>query len=169
MTVIQAINKPQWNLPERPPPISDHLTKILIGSSISQIAIGETSHTQPPPSSDHLSLISRVVTYGRFNCITIISYVYSIQTSCNKQPLTSIHGLHWVSLKLDFMSYIESGLNPKAVDWNAVDTQCFSICPFHTLYFSLVALWLHLQGLQPWFKLLDIKNYSTYRNPANTC
>ena len=44
--------------------------KILIGSSISQIAISETSHKQPPPISDHhLSLTSRVVTYGRFHCI----------------------------------------------------------------------------------------------------
>ena len=34
----------QWNLPERPPLLSDHLTKIPIGSSGSQIAISETSH-----------------------------------------------------------------------------------------------------------------------------
>ena len=44
----------QWNLPERPPLLSDHLTKILIGSSISQIAISETSCKQPPPVIEHL-------------------------------------------------------------------------------------------------------------------
>ena len=38
-----------WNLPEWPPLVSDHLTKILIGSSISKIAISETSSKQPPP------------------------------------------------------------------------------------------------------------------------
>ena len=41
-----------WNLPERPPLLSDHLTKILIGSSISQIAISETSCKRPPKQPD---------------------------------------------------------------------------------------------------------------------
>ena len=45
----------QWNLPERPPLLSDHLIKISIGSSVSQIAISETSSKRPPPLSDHLS------------------------------------------------------------------------------------------------------------------
>ena len=44
--------------------LSDHLTKIPIGSSVSQIAISETSRKRPPPLSDHLSLTSRVVAYG---------------------------------------------------------------------------------------------------------
>ena len=60
----------QWNLPKRPPLLSDHLTKILIDSFINQIAISETSRKQLPPISDHLSLTSRVVTYGRFHYIT---------------------------------------------------------------------------------------------------
>ena len=38
----------QWNVPERPPLLSDHLTKIPIGSSVSQIAISETSCKRPP-------------------------------------------------------------------------------------------------------------------------
>ena len=38
----------QRNLPERPPLVSDHLTKIPIGSSVSQIAISETSRKRPP-------------------------------------------------------------------------------------------------------------------------
>ena len=38
----------QWDPPERPPLLSDHLTKILIGSSVSQISISETSCKQPP-------------------------------------------------------------------------------------------------------------------------
>ena len=37
-----------WNLPERPLLLSDHLTKIPIGSSVSQIAISEASHKRPP-------------------------------------------------------------------------------------------------------------------------
>ena len=45
---------------KRPPLLSDHLTKILIGSSVSQIAISETSRKRPPPLSDLLSLTSRV-------------------------------------------------------------------------------------------------------------
>ena len=57
----------QWNLPEQPPLLRDHLTKILISSSISQIAISETCHKQLSPLSDHLSLTSRVVTYWRFH------------------------------------------------------------------------------------------------------
>ena len=44
----------QWNLPEWPPLLSHHLlTKTPIGSSLSQIAISETSHKWPPPISDH--------------------------------------------------------------------------------------------------------------------
>ena len=53
----------QWNLPEGPPLFSDHLTKLPIGSSISQIAISETSCKRPPKPA------SRVVAYGRFHCI----------------------------------------------------------------------------------------------------
>ena len=34
--------------PEQPPLLSDHLTKILIGSSVGQIAISETSRKRPP-------------------------------------------------------------------------------------------------------------------------
>ena len=37
-----------WNLPEQPPLSSDHLTKIPIGSSISQIAISETCRRRQP-------------------------------------------------------------------------------------------------------------------------
>ena len=37
-----------WNLPEQPPLSSDHLTKIPIGSSISQIAISETCRRRRP-------------------------------------------------------------------------------------------------------------------------
>ena len=54
---------------KRPPPVSDHLIKIPIGSSASYIAISETSCKRSPPVSDHLSLTSRVVAYGRFHCI----------------------------------------------------------------------------------------------------
>ena len=49
----------QWNF----------LTKVPIGSSLSQIAIIESSRKRPPPVSDHLNLTSRVVAYGRFHCI----------------------------------------------------------------------------------------------------
>lgn len=42
----------QWNLPEWPALLSNHLIKILIGSFVRQIAthvlISETSHTRPP-------------------------------------------------------------------------------------------------------------------------
>ena len=74
----------QWNLPERPPLLS-RLTKILIGSSVSQIAISESSHKRPPPLSDHLSLTSRMVAYGRFHCCKIIctgradSYLHGVK------------------------------------------------------------------------------------------
>ena len=37
---------------KRPPLLSDHLTKILIGSSVSQIAIRETSCKRPHPVRD---------------------------------------------------------------------------------------------------------------------
>ena len=47
----------QWNLPEQPHLVSDHLTNIPIGSSISQIAISETSCKRPPLLSDHLTKI----------------------------------------------------------------------------------------------------------------
>ena len=56
---LETPNLIQWNVP----------TKTLIGSSVSQIAISETSHKQPPSISDHLSLTSMVVAYGRFHCI----------------------------------------------------------------------------------------------------
>ena len=68
MTFVQWTSKApdkQWNLPEQLPLVSDHLTKILIGSSISQSAIAESYHKQPPPISDHLSLTSREVADGR--------------------------------------------------------------------------------------------------------
>ena len=45
------IRKIQWNLPERPQ------TKIPIGSSVSQIAISETYRKRPPLLSDHLTKI----------------------------------------------------------------------------------------------------------------
>ena len=77
----------QWNLPERPPLVSnhlisdhlisdhlvsDHLTKFLTSSSVSQIAI-----KRPPPISDHLSLTPSVVTYSRFHCtITTVKTVF---------------------------------------------------------------------------------------------
>ena len=89
-------NSYQWNLPEKPrllndltkimigssvsqiaisetshkwrPPVRDHLTKNLIGSSVSQIAISETSHKQPS-ISNHLSLTSRVVTLYNINFV----------------------------------------------------------------------------------------------------
>ena len=52
--------------------LSNHLTKIPIGSSVSQTAISKTSCKRPPPVSDHLSLTSRVLTYGRSqNCIVL--------------------------------------------------------------------------------------------------
>ena len=51
-----------------PPPVSDHLTKNLIGSSVSQIAISETSHKQPS-ISNLLSLTSRVVTLYNINFV----------------------------------------------------------------------------------------------------
>ena len=45
---IKAIREVQWNLPERPPPVSDHLTTIPIGSSVSRTANSETSiHDHP--------------------------------------------------------------------------------------------------------------------------
>ena len=50
----------QWNLPERSPLVSDHLTKIPIGSSLSQIAISETFCKRPPLLSDHLTKIQLV-------------------------------------------------------------------------------------------------------------
>ena len=50
----------QWNLPEWPPLISDHLTKIPIGSSISQTAIILVKLPVHPTS--------RVVTYRKFHC-----------------------------------------------------------------------------------------------------
>ena len=42
---------------KRPPLLSDHLSKIPIGSSVSQIAMSETSNKRPPLLSDHLSKI----------------------------------------------------------------------------------------------------------------
>ena len=51
------------------PLLSDHLTKIPICFSISQIAISETFRKQPPPVSTHLSLTSMVVAYGKFHSI----------------------------------------------------------------------------------------------------
>ena len=40
-----------------PPLLSNHLTKILIGSSVSQIAISESSRKRPPPPSVKLLLV----------------------------------------------------------------------------------------------------------------
>ena len=47
------------------PGLSDHLTKIPIGSSFSQIAISESSR---------LKLTSRVVAYERFHCTVFFNY-----------------------------------------------------------------------------------------------
>ena len=66
---------------KRPLLLSDHLTKVRIGSSLSQIAIIESSRKRPPPVSDHLSLTSRVVTYGRFLCIWFIGQIYDLNTT----------------------------------------------------------------------------------------
>ena len=38
----------QWNLPERPLPLSDQLTKIPTGSSVSRIPISKTSRKRLP-------------------------------------------------------------------------------------------------------------------------
>ena len=53
---IETSSKLQWNLPERPPLSRDHLTKLPTGTSVTQIAISETSRKRP-----QLSLTSRVV------------------------------------------------------------------------------------------------------------
>ena len=80
-------NIAQWNLPEQPPLVSNHLTQIWIGSSVSQIAISETSRKRPPPISNHLSLKSRVVRGDdwhfrlpcrRFHCTYIICSEFSM-------------------------------------------------------------------------------------------
>ena len=80
-------NIAQWNLPEQPPLVSNHLTQIWIGSSVSQIAISETSRKRPPPISNHLSLKSRVVRGDdwhfrlpcrRFHCAYIICSEFSM-------------------------------------------------------------------------------------------
>ena len=55
--MLRAQEKVQWYLPEQLPLLSDHLSKIPIGSSVSQIAISETSCKCPPLLSDHLSKI----------------------------------------------------------------------------------------------------------------
>ena len=65
--VLPSQRDTQWNLTEGPPLVSNHLTKILICSSVSQIAISETSRKWPPPVGDHLSLTPREVAYGRFH------------------------------------------------------------------------------------------------------
>ena len=77
----------QWNLPEWRAP-----TKIPIGSSVSQIAISETSRKRPPPVSDHLNLTSRVVTYGRFHCIYFLNQP-GCSWSCWSLSLRRVHRL----------------------------------------------------------------------------
>ena len=79
---VKPVEVVQWNLPERPPLISDHLTKILIGSSTSQIAISETSCMWPPLISDHLTKIL----IGSSTSQIAIS-----ETSCMWPPLLSDH------------------------------------------------------------------------------
>ena len=50
-------------------------TQIPVGSSVSQIAISETSCKRPSPVSDHLSLTSTAVAYGTFHCIRKIKCI----------------------------------------------------------------------------------------------
>ena len=48
----------EWTGVYKQPPLLDkHLTKILISSSVSQMAISETSCKLPPPVSNHLTKI----------------------------------------------------------------------------------------------------------------
>ena len=100
----------QWNLPERPPLLSDHqigssvsqiaisetsrkrppllsdhLTKIPIGSSVSQIAISETSRTRPPLLSDHLTKIP---------ISSSVSQIAISETSCKRPPKPDMKGGH---------------------------------------------------------------------------
>ena len=56
----------QWNLPERPLLLSDHLTKIPIGLSVSQIAISETSRERPPKSEIKGGRLREVSLYSRW-------------------------------------------------------------------------------------------------------
>ena len=70
---------------KRPPLISDHLTKILIGSSVSQIAISETPYDRPPPVSDHQTKIS----IGSF-----VSQITISETSHKRPPKPHIKGGH---------------------------------------------------------------------------
>ena len=58
-------NKLQWNLPERPPLLCDHLTKIPIGSSVSQIAISETFRKRPPKPDIKVSHLWEVPLYKK--------------------------------------------------------------------------------------------------------
>ena len=57
----------QWNLPERPLPLSDQLTKIPTGSSVSRIPISKTSRKRLHPVSDYLRPSSNV---ALFSCRT---------------------------------------------------------------------------------------------------
>ena len=82
----------QWNLTERPPPPSVKLllvklpvsnqTKIPIGSSVSQIAIRETSRKQPPLLSNHPTKIP----IG-----SSVSQIAIRETSRKQPPLLSDH------------------------------------------------------------------------------
>ena len=68
---------------KRPPPISDHLTKIPISSSVSQIAISETSSKRPPPISDHLTKIP---------ISSSVSQIAISETSHKRPPKPDIKG-----------------------------------------------------------------------------
>ena len=76
MVQFSTEHQEQWNLPERPLLVKDHLTKISIGSSISQIALSETFRKWPPPVSDHLSVTSRVAAYERFHCTYYLPFLF---------------------------------------------------------------------------------------------
>ena len=85
----QTVEPPWATTPlKRPLLLSDHLTKVPIGSSLSQIAIIESSRKRPPPVSDHLSLTSRVVAYGRFLCIWFLGQIYDLNTTATGSALT---------------------------------------------------------------------------------
>ena len=75
--------------------LSNQLTQILIGSSISQIAISETSCKQPPPVSDHLSLTTRVAAYRRFHCIYFMVLYTMWYYTCMCYSTVSTNGNIW--------------------------------------------------------------------------
>ena len=98
--------------------LSNQLTQILIGSSISQIAISETSCKQPPPVSDHLSLTTRVAAYRRFHCIyfmvlytmwyyTCMCY-NTISTMVIYEDLERQRLSSWVKSNILFIEYVPS-------------------------------------------------------------